>query len=147
MKNLKFVLLTVVAVFLFNCNSSDDSDPTITPPPSIIDQIAHKWLLSSVIDPDNGVGLPLNECDKNGYYDFSTNGNVVFESFNTESDGSCSSSILKSGTFEIGDNNGVPAVGMSYNNGDVEGYNIFSISETELVLETSSGLHRTYVKE
>jgi hypothetical protein len=80
-----FVLLFVMASIAACSNKDDDNPP---PEPTVAELLAHKWFFTK--RDNNGTVTLANACSGQTYFDFRSDGTLIFQEFDLDSNGNCS---------------------------------------------------------
>ena len=125
MKTLKRICLIGLVLLVYGCSNSDDDSSSSMQATTAELLTSGKWYFQSKTPGT------YSSCEKRGYINFMSNGNLIIESFE-ESSGTCESLGQETATYTVtNDRNLTIVIGSDSQSAVIE-----SISEDKLTLET-----------
>jgi hypothetical protein len=132
---MKKVLLLCLAITLFFSCSDDDSSNAKTSQANFETEIIDRWFVSHTKYSDGEI-YTADNCEQNGYLQFSKNGNTVESYFYDHPNKGCINDIYVEGTYTYNQDENELVITDEF--GDVFNYSIESVSSNELVLKIDS---------
>ena len=135
LKNYKLLIVLLAIVAAFSCSKKDDDN---TPPePTVAELLAHKWFFVKQVSGQPPVTQFANDCEATSYFNFLSNGDLIFQRYILDSNNDCVSNGLESFTYTLtADEKQIVVTG-----GSIPAlWDIIILTETELVMEVDFGI-------
>ncbi|WP_396602463.1 lipocalin family protein [Algibacter sp. R77976] len=99
LKNYKLIIILLLMAPLFSCSSDDDNNDT--PEPTVAELLANKWFYEQLEDTSTNPATitELNDCEKQSYFNFLSDGTLIVEFFGLDDDDICQPDGIEGYTY------------------------------------------------